>query len=323
VDVTNGYLKVKLVRVYPTPNLLPYVAILDSSGRVLQVGALETRVPGSSVAEADLPNGRYYVEVSGAGLPGAFSSYGSLGYYQLVLSKIDRPSIVGNTQLQPSGDRQLTASWGPATSRRNGPVTYVYRLCSTDLLNNCGESLSTSMTSVNILAPECSKYYVLLVDSVDQLGVPSELRLAGPATSSRCAPIAPIPEKVRYDESTRTVNVQLAGGQEFAPDLVTAYSLTYVNLSTRASIVQTVPASFRTISLSMPAGWENTEVTVMVRSQTASIAPWNVSVPSAVGSVFIGRRAAPPAESATTIPRVDAPQAGPGTTLPRTGAPQA
>jgi hypothetical protein len=124
VDVTNGYLKVRLQRVFPGSNLVPRLAIVDSSGATLKVGVPNPMEPMFLTVEADLANGRHYVEVSGVGRTGAFSAYGSLGYYQLVLSKIDRPEIPRMNYVQSTGQRELTAAWYPAISRLHGPVSY-------------------------------------------------------------------------------------------------------------------------------------------------------------------------------------------------------
>jgi hypothetical protein len=325
VDVTEGYLKTTLRSLYSAPNLNPTFRIINNLGNELAVST--PAIYGESALALDLPNGRYYVEVSGDAAQVGVPTHGSMGYYQLWMSTVDRPTQPQPVQLKPIRDHVMLASWLPGNSRFYGPVSYVYKVCDIGApigTQNCTAPITTSNLFGEVQVDRCSALYLLLVDAIDQRGVTSYVIQYGPAANyGWCTPTAPTVQRIRYNPNNNSVGVDLSPGQEFAPVTATSHTLTVTNTATSETFVKTFGVGQLAVTADLPPTWKNTTVSVTVQTNTNAAAPFNVSAISSAASVVIGRLDAPQADPpSSSAPRGDAPQA-PGVTVPRGAAPQA
>jgi hypothetical protein len=321
VNVSGGYLNVSM-SMPQLSNMHPYFNVRDSAGRLVMVG-LQGMV--ELIAYQSVPNGQYFIEVGSTGYldpaTNGYSAYGSIGTYRLRFTQVDKPSNTLQLSVVQSDDKQLTATWTPAVvTNPFSKITYEYSLCSASYL--CGSPTTTSATSAVVNFATCGTGHIFKLVVRDQFGFYG----GGPIsslTSTYCKPIAPTPNKLRYDAANHWATLNFAAGQEFAPLVVVSYTVTLVNKSTNEVSTKVIPPYLLEFTTTLPVDWKNTTVEVTITSNTAAAAPWNASLPSATGSFVIGRLDAPQADPpSSSTPRGDAPQA-PGVTVPRGAAPQA
>ena len=321
IDVTNGFVQVTLRRSSVASNLAPRVAFYNSVGANLS-GLFDYSSTGTfQIFAGNVPNGRYYVQVGAGASPGNFSTYGSLGYYNLGVSRPDNPSNPAALTASATGDRTITASWSPSTVALGRTVAYEAQLC--DSVSVCTAASTTSATSIILTAPAPLGTFTARVTAVDSLGARSaSVSSAGVAVLSR--PTAPLVQKLRWDDTARTLSVEWGSGTSYAPVTTNSVTLTLTNRATSEQVVVTSlseAAGSRIVSLPT---WSSVWIDTSMVSFTASPAPWNQSAPGPVASVFTGRLDAPQTlASPTTIARPSAPQTPGSSSGTRGAAPQA
>jgi hypothetical protein len=315
VDVTNGYLRVVFNRSLYS-NLYPRIALLNSSGAELTATTLFS---GSVVTlhSGALANGRYYLktepeqDTSSAG----FTKYGSLGYFSWSTTRADTPTMT-TASLTPLGDRTFTASFA-GTSVASEPLTYSVSLCSS---TGCAAPVTTTSTSVVLTAPSPTGSFWVSATASNRFAQTSTARLST-SVSVLSKPIAPQVQKIKFLDSSDTIQVDWGGGQEHSPVVVSGHTITVRNRTTLASVSASVSGASGSTPLSIPSTWDAVWVDVSIVSSTSSPAPWNTSDPSA-GSLYLGRTSTPSAPGPGAGGRVGAPVA-PGATGGRPGAPGA
>lgn len=314
VDVTNGYLRVTFTRSLYS-NLYARMALLNSAGTELATVGLFSGA-STILYSASIANGRYYLKTEPVfdSASAGFTTYGSLGAFAWTVTRADTPAMV-SASLSPLGDQTFTASWS-ATSAAMAPYTYTYSLCTA---TSCGAPAATTATSAALTAPATTGSYFVKVTAANQFGLVSP-ELASAATSVRSKPIAPTVSKLRWDETTDTVQVEWGNGQEFAPVTVTGHTITVRKRSTSEVVTAAVSGISGTTSLTVPSTWDGVWIDVSIVSATSSPSPWNSSDPS-TASMFFGRNSTTSANAAPS-PRSAAPPAS-GSANARTPAPGA
>lgn len=321
VDVTGGRLQVSISQSFRT-NLAPRVTVTSPGGATLADVIPFSTVPTAAgwtsqiLAPTDVSAGRYLITVRSAAAPtGVFSSYGSLGFYNLtVVDQLVTP-VVG---LTATGDRALTASWSAVAGA--GTVSYDVSLCVEG--GSCLGATTVTATSAVMTAPVATGRVRASVTARDQAGRVSAAGLSG-WVDVLSRPVPAEIQRMRLNNDFTTLSLTWGGGQEFPPVTVTGRSLTVTDRTSGATIVRTLTGASGTIDLVIPSTWMQHWADATITVTTGSPAPWN-SVTGPTASVFVGRPAVPSASGASpTTSRQGASGAGSPPTTPRAPAPAA
>lgn len=320
VDATGGRLQVSISQSLRT-NLVARVTVTSPGGATLADAIPFSWVPtlagwtNEILAPADRTTGRYLITVRAAADPNSFfSSYGSLGFYNLtIVDQLVAPVV----SLTATGDRALTASW-PAVPG-TGSVSYDVSLCVEG--GSCSAATTVTATSAVTTAPVATGRVRASVTARDQAGRVSAAGLSG-WTDVLSKPIPAEIQRLRLNNDFTGLSVTWGGGQEYPPVAVTGRTLTLTDRSSGATIVRTLTGASGTIDLVIPSTWLQHWADATITATTGSPAPWNTAT-GPVTSVFIGRLTAPAASVPPAATRQGASAAGSAPTTSRGPAPAA
>ncbi len=319
VDVVGQYLKVVLNRSSVSPNMAPQVSIITSAGSTLFNGFYVST--GNVLFFSNVvPNGRYYVLVRGSAHPTDFSTYGSIGNYNLQIYRTDPPTTPV-VSVSPAGDQTISASW-TGSANMFGAITYEAQLC--DTANVCGGIVSSAATSAVFTSLSRSANVLVKVAAVDALGRRSVTGVSSSSVAVLSKPVAPLVQKLRWDDTARTLSVEWGSGTSYAPVTTNSVTLTLTNRATSEQVVVTsLSEAGGSRVVSLPT-WSSVWIDASMMSLTSYGTPWNQSASGPVASVFSGRLDAPQVTaSPTTIARPSAPQTPGSSSGIRGAAPQA
>jgi hypothetical protein len=322
-DITDGQFKAVFSRSAVDPNLSPVVALYDASGQLLQTGQL-INSGTIQLAATGLANGRYYLSVRGGGYLTAsdgFTSYGSLGYFRVELTKWPAPTPPTNVSLTSSADRTLTASWS-STAGTGVTHTFSAQLCSvnTGLCTNEVTTTSNSATFSSLGAPETMEVRIRTTN----LGGTAVASSIGPSAPVLAKPDPPRITRAEFREANDQLTVEWDRATAAPPLAVSAVDIHIRNpLIGTWVLAATGSGESGQAVMAVPSTWDSVQAEVKLVSRTTAAAPFNQSADSGIATFTIGRLSATPSPTVPTTPRTGASPA-PGTgSGERQPAPQA
>ena len=318
-DVLGGFLYSWISTPENGRTLYPEVTLFNSAMQPVAQTVASLTADHNEFYNSTLPPGRYFIAVRGVGSTSAgFSSYGSLGRYNL---KIRRPSKP--TPPVPSvaavADQRLEVSMVPSMADGYALSQHRVQLC--DERGSCSNQQTVNSSPITLVAPQKTGSYRARVVGVNPYGVESDPGYSE-FVSVLSRPTPPTVHKVRFAPSTRQLTVEWFGAQGHSPVELVRLQIVVVNMTNGAFAQRMlVPLSSGIETFDIPSDWDGAQVSISMQAYSSYPDPWASNAANVV-TINLDRPAAPGA-GATTVPRGTVPPAPGAGSGERTAAPPA